>query len=117
MYEFKKLDGEEIVLISDDSILKVDGNDKNISTILTNQRLLLFDYPSSVNNYQEAMKVGRGADYIKQKELILDVYISDIVSITLEDGYDKYLLENTNYFYLKDIQIFQKISDLRKELD
>ena len=56
MYEFVKRDDEEIIIISDDSILCVDGEDKNISSILTNQRLLLFDIPSKSNNYQEVLK-------------------------------------------------------------
>ena len=112
MYEFQKLENEEIVFISDNSILKIDDQEKNISTILTNQRLLLFDYPSSINNYQEVMKISRGADYIKQKEVILDVPLSNIENITKEDSYDKYLLSDTNYFYLRDDELSDKIKKL-----
>lgn len=112
MYEFQKLENEEIIFISDNSILKIDDQEKNISTILTNQRLLLFDYPSSVNNYQEVMKSSRGADYVKQKEVILDVLLSNIENITKEDGYDKYLLSDTNYFYLRDDELSAKIKKL-----
>ncbi len=109
MYEFQKLENEEIIIISNKSILKVDNEERIISTILTNQRLLLFDDPSSINNYQETMRISRGANYIKQKEVILDVNLNDIVSIIEEEKYDKFILTNTNYFYLKDDKIKNEI--------
>lgn len=104
MYEFEKMPGEEIVLISNESVLKKDGKDKGISTILTNQRLLLLDYPSAVNNYKEALK-SRGASYIMRKEVILAVDLQDIVRVETDENYDKYVMANTNYFYLRDDQI------------
>lgn len=108
MYEFQKLENEEIVFISDNSLLKVDNQAKAISTIVTNQRLLLLDYPSKDNNYEEALK-SRGVSYIAKKEVILAINLSDIVSIE-ENDYDKYILANTNYFYLKDLEIKKYIN-------
>lgn len=117
MYNFKKLKDEDIILISDNSILKVDQEEKNISTILTNKRLLLFANPDSSNNYQEVLRTSRGMDYIKQKDIILELNLSDISKIIEEDQYDKYLLNDTNYFYLRDKDIKDKIisEDLIRE--
>jgi len=100
MYEFQKLENEEILFLSDNSLLKVNNQDKNISTIVTNQRLLLLDYPNKANNYEEALK-SKGTSYIEKKEVILEVKLSDIISIEN----DKYLLKDTNYFYLNDDEI------------
>jgi hypothetical protein len=113
MYEFVKRDNEEIIIISDDSVLMVNNAEKSISSILTNQRLLLFDIPSKSNNYQEVLKVSRGVNYIKQKELILSIELNDIVDIVGEKYYDKYILNNTNFFYLRDLEIKNKIKEIK----
>jgi hypothetical protein len=113
MYEFVKRDNEEIIIISDDSVLMVNNAEKSISSILTNQRLLLFDIPSKSNNYQEVLKVSRGVNYIKQKELILSIELNDIVDIVSEKDYDKYILNDTNFFYLRDLEIKNKIKEIK----
>lgn len=105
MYIFDKLENEEIEYISDSALLKVNEQDKNISVILTNQRLLLLDYPSKVNNYEEALK-SKAVNYIEKKEVILAVNLSDIISIEN----DKYTLKDTNYFYLKDEELKKYIN-------
>jgi len=110
MYEFEKLKDEEILLISDNTILKKDEKDINISTVVTNKRLLLLDYPSSVNNYEEALRTTRNQEYLKKKEIILEVNLSDIKEI-IEEDYDKYLLSNNNYFYIKDNEVKNKINN------
>ena len=45
MYEFSKLEGENILLISDEAILLKENIERNISVIITNKRMLLLDYP------------------------------------------------------------------------
>ena len=113
MYKFIKRVNEEIIIISDDSVLMVNNAEKSISSILTNQRLLLFDIPSKSNNYQEVLKVSRGVNYIKQKELILSIELNDIVDIVSEKDYDKYILNDTNFFYLRDLEIKNKIKEIK----
>lgn len=108
MYEFKKIKDEEILFISDNTILRKENIDYNISTILTNKRLLLLDYPSSINNYQEVLRTVQSQEYIKKKEVILSINITEINSI-IEENYDKYYLNNNNYFLLKDENLKNKI--------
>ena len=112
MYNFQKLDNEEILLIRDDSILKKADKDIVISTIITNKRLILLDYPSEINNYEEAMRTSRGTDYIKQKEPILIVNLEDIKEVVKEENFDKYVLNTSNYFYLNDNEVKDKVIDL-----
>lgn len=112
MYNFNKLDNEEILLISDESVLRKDDKEEKISTIVTNKRLILLDYPDASNNYEEAMRTSRGADYIQQKEPILTIDLDDIKEIINENNFDKYVLNTSNYFYLSDNEIKNKINEL-----
>ncbi len=112
IYNFNKLDNEEILLISDESILKKDDKDITISTIVTNKRLILLDYPEKSNNYEEAMRTSRGTDYIKQKEPILIVDLEDIKEIGKEDNFDKYVLNSCNYFYLNNDEVKARLEEL-----
>ena len=112
MYNFNKLDNEEILLISDESVLRKDDKEEKISTIVTNKRLILLDYPDASNNYEEAMRTSRGADYILQKEPILVVNLDEINDIINENTFDKYVLNTSNYFYLNDNEIKIKINEL-----
>lgn len=112
IYNFNKLDNEEILLISDESVLKKDDKDITISTIVTNKRLILLDYPEKSNNYEEAMRTSRGTDYIKQKEPIFIVNLEDIKEIIKENNFDKYVLNTSNYFYLNDNEIKTEINEL-----
>lgn len=112
MYNFNKLENEEILIISDESVLKIGNNEKEISTIVTSKRLILLDYPEGSNNYEEAMRTSRGADYILQKEPILAINLEHIKEITRENDFDKYVLNTSNYFYLNDTLIKTKINEL-----
>lgn len=112
MYNFVKLEGEEIILIKDESILKKDDKEVIISTIVTNKRLLLLDYPEKSNNYEEVLRTSRGSDYVLQKELILAVELKEITNIVDGPAFDKYVLNSSNYFYLKDNDIKNKLKEL-----
>ena len=116
MYNFTKLDGEEIVLISDNSILKMEEKELLISTIITNKRMILLDFPNKSKNYEEMMRISRGMDYIMKKEPILIITLHDILTIVEENGFDKYVLSNLDYFYLNDADIKNKIKETSMRL-
>ena len=112
IYNFNKLDNEEILLISDESVLKKEDKEETISTIVTNKRLILLDNPDATNNYEEALRTSRGIDYVLQKEPILVVNLDEINDIINENNFDKYVLNTSNYFYLSDNEIKHKINEL-----
>ena len=112
MYEFLKLEEENILLISDDSILLKENVEKNISVIITDRRMLLLDYPEKSNNYEEALRTSRGSEYMLKKEPIFIIELDKIKSVEQDSNYDKYILIDTNYFYLKDDNIRNKIIEL-----
>lgn len=105
MYEFQKLVDEEILFITDDTVLKKANNDIKVSLVVTNKRLLLLDYPSKVNNYQENLKGARVLNYLSKKEVILEVFLCDIDVIEKADDYDKYVLKNGNYFFIRNSEV------------
>jgi len=114
MYKFEKLQNEEITLISDDSLLKVNEKQTSISTILTNKRMILFNVPSSINNYEETLRTSRGISYIEYKEPILIVDLNDIKNVEINDDFDKYILNTKDYFYLNDKDIRNAFLNIRK---
>ena len=106
MYNFEKMEHEIIDLIEDDCILLCDRTEKNISIILTNFRLILLDYLS--DDYREVMRISRGMNYLKSKEPFLSINLEDLVKVEHGD-YDKYILKNGNYFFLKTKLLINKI--------
>lgn len=112
MYNFIKLENEEIILISDESRLKKNEEEIIISTILTSKRIILLDYPDKSNNYEEVMRISKGADYILKKEPILIINLNEIKTLEEDDDFDKYLLKNSNYFYLNDPMVKSRIKEL-----
>jgi len=102
MYDIKLLKDENIIYIVDNAVLKKGDNPYEITVIITNKRIILLDYPPKTLNYEEDMRIGRGLDYLKKKEEIHSINIEDIKSIIEEKKYNKYILKDTNYFYLFD---------------
>ena len=108
MYKYKKIRGETTKFISDEAKLKFDKEYRDVSVILTNKRLIILDYPSAVNNYEEALRVSRNVNYLREKEPILILNLTSIDHIENEE-IDKYILKNGDYFYLD-------CDELRKQL-
>ena len=107
MYNFKKLKGEKIKYISDNATLKKDKDFIDISVVLTDKRLILLDYPSGINNFEEVLRISRNVEYNREKEPILIVKLEDIDHIENEE-LDKYILKDGNFFYLQDDELREK---------
>lgn len=85
MYNFNLSDNEEVIKIFDKVLITQDNNERITSIVLTNQRLLFCDY---INNDQaETLRVARGMDYIKYKEVTHIIYLKDIVSVDKDELY------------------------------
>ena len=107
MYDFKKLENEFVKNIIDDCILLTNNVEKNITVIITNMRLLFLDYPNS--GIQEDLRISRGLNYSRKKELFFEIKLEDIKEI--EKGeFNKYILKDTNYFYLKSDEVLKIIN-------
>ena len=105
MYDFKLEQNEEIKLISDNTIIYVDKESKNYTSIITNKRLLILDYPSGVHNSAEDLRISGRMTYIRKKEVISEIYLNDMISLENEKQFYKIILRNGKYLNINDDEI------------
>ena len=113
MYNFDLLNEEKIIYIAKEVYLKKEGTPHLITVVVTNERIIFLDYPDKNFNYEEDLRIARGMDYLKQKEEIYSNYLLNIETIIEEKEYNKYVLKDSNFFYLFDKE--NKIKDYIKE--
>lgn len=102
MYDYQLEKDEEVLIISDDGLLKKGNDISNVSVIITNKRFLILELPIDL----EGFRFGRSINYPIKKEVIFDTPIQSIMSIEYQDNFVKYILDSTNFFYLKDDKIY-----------
>ena len=105
MYDFKLEQNEEVKLISDNTIIYFDKESKNYTSIITNKRLLILDYPSGVHNSAEDLRISGRMTYIRKKEVISEIYLNDMVSLENEKQFYKIILKNGKYLNINDDEI------------
>ena len=111
MYDIKLMDNEKILLISDNSLIYNSNYEKEYTTIITNYRFLVLDFPSNKNNSLEDLRTSQRLTYINKKEIILSIKLDDINDITKQDGYYK-IDFNNNYILIKDNDIVNKLKEV-----
>ena len=79
MLEYVLLEGEEIKLLSDKSLLKVEDKEIPITTLITNQRMMLFDYPKDEESFRSGPQINPIVRM--KKEIILETPLSEIEKI------------------------------------
>ena len=78
MYNFELNIGEKIELISDNTMI-YNGKESRVYTgIITNQRLLILDYPSNIHNSLEDLRISNKIYYIRKKEVIESINLKEI---------------------------------------
>lgn len=102
MYNIKLQDNEQIKEIFDDILLKISNDNIDVSVIITNIRFLILSIPKDT----ESFRVGRVINNPNYKEIIFETDINNIINIEKEDDYYKYILKDTNYFYLNSNKIY-----------
>ena len=112
MYDFKLNKNEEVKLISDNTIVYTSSEEINVTCIITNKRLLILDYPSGIHNSAEDLRISGKMNYIRKKEIIEEIDLSVIASITKENNYYRIEINNKGYINLSDEEI---IKYLKKE--
>jgi hypothetical protein len=112
MYDFKLNKDEETRLISDNTIVYTKNKERNMTCIITNQRLLILDYPSGVHNSAEDLRISGKMTYIKKKEVIGGIDLKDIETIIKETDYYRIELKNKEYINLNDDDIIEYLNNL-----
>lgn len=107
MYNFDLLNEEEIVRIFDELLIKQADKQKIISAVLTNKRLLFFEFVN--NDYIETLRTARGMSFIRDKEVSYILDLNDIESIVVEEYYVINLKDNIS-FEFDDKELFKLLS-------
>ena len=111
MYDIKLMDNEKILLLSDNSLIYNSNYEKVYTTIITNYRFLILDFPSNKNNSLEDLRTSQRLTYINKKEVILSIKLNGITNITKQDDY--YRIDfNNNYILIKDNDIIKKLKEV-----
>ena len=111
MYDIKLMGSEKILLISDNSLIYNSNYEKEYTTIITNYRFLVLDFPSNKNNSLEDLRTSQRLTYINKKEIILSIKLDNINDITKQDDYYK-IDFNNNYILIKDNDIVNKLKEV-----
>lgn len=107
MYNFELSDNEKIVEIFDDILIKHNNKEISFTLVLTDKRVLFLDY---IDDYREDLKVGKGINYIRYKELYYQINLIDIKEIIK----DKIILKNKIEFQINDNKLVSLIKNLIK---
>lgn len=96
MYNFKLMDNEEVIKIFDEILIKQGENEKDTIIILTNERLLFLDY-TTLDEGLEVLRVARGTDYIKYKDVYYQINLNDIENISRDKYYQVVLKKQVSF--------------------
>ena len=107
MYNFDLLNEEEIVKIFDELLIKQGDRQKMISAVLTNKRLLFFEFVN--DDYIETLRTARGMSFIRNKDVSYIIDLKNIESIVEEEYYVINLKDNIS-FEFDDKELFELLS-------
>ena len=104
MYNFNLLKNEKIIKVFEEIYIIQEENEKVTTIALTNKRLLFLDYLNE-NEGQEVLRIARGTNYLKTKDVYYYINLNDIKSITKEEYY-QIILKNNQSFEFDDEELY-----------
>lgn len=108
MYNFELIDDENVVKIFDEVFIRQGENEKITSIVLTNKRMLFLEY-IVLNEGNEFLRVARGVDYLRKKDVYYQVNLNDIIGIDKLEYY-KVTLNNNMVFEFDNDELFSLLS-------
>ena len=94
MYNINLLKNEQVIAVFDDTFIKQSKNQKLTTIAITNQRLLFLDYFNETS-IEETLRIAKGIDYLRQKEIYYKIELKDITEVLEDDYYYIKLKDNT----------------------
>ena len=76
MYNFNLLKNEKIIKVFEEIYIIQEENEKVTTIALTNKRLLFLDYLNE-NEGQEVLRIARGTNYLKIKDVYYYINLND----------------------------------------
>lgn len=108
MYNLNLENSEKLIEIFENEYVKQGDNEKNTTIAVTDKRLLFLDYMK--DDPDEVLRIARGVDYIRYKEIYYQIRLSEIEKILKKDLYSV-LLKNGNEFEIEDDKLFNLINN------
>ena len=108
MYNLNLENSEKLIEIFENEYVKQGDNEKNTTIAITNKRLLFLDYMK--DDPDEVLRIARGVDYIRYKEIYYQIRLSEIEKILKKELYSV-LLKNGNEFEFEDDKLFNLINN------
>lgn len=104
MYNFDLKKNEEIIKVFEDVLINQGENKKTTTIAVTNKRMLFLEYIIQ-NEGLELLRVARGTDYMRCKEVYYQIELSIIKSITKNKIY-RIILEDGNSFEFDNDELY-----------
>ena len=112
MYNFNFLKNEELREVFDDVWIAQGKSEKCTTIALTNQRLLFLDYDKL--DPRENLRVGRGVDYARFKEVYYSIDLKSIKSVSNKEEIIIIVLSDGYEIEIENVDLFKLI---KKEID
>lgn len=112
MYNFNLNKDKEIIKVFDDVLIRQEGNEKVTTIALTNKRVPFLDYLIE-NEGLEVLRIARGMNYIKYKEVYYQINLNDIERI-IKDKFYKVILKNKNSFEFDKGELYSLLEQVIK---
>ena len=84
MYNFNFLEGEQLINIFNEILVRENNNERIVTIALTNKRLLFLDY--TTNNWLDALRITNKLNLVRTKEVYYQINLDDI-KLLIEDEY------------------------------
>ena len=104
MYNFNLIEGEGIVKIFDKVLIKQNENQKYTSIALTNKRLLFLEHLNP-NEGLEVLRIAKGANYFKTKDVYYQINLEDILNVLPGENY-QVILRNGMLFEFDNEELY-----------
>ena len=68
---------------------------------------MFLDYPNAINNSMEDLRISGKINYIRKKEIVTEVYLSDIDKVVNENDDYKIILKNKQYIIMDSYVVIE----------
>lgn len=107
MYNFNFIEDEKLINIFDEILIKQEKNEKITTIALTDKRLLFLDYIT--NDGYEALRIAKGINFVKYKDVYYEIDLSNIKSISDKDEYYLITLKDNTSFEFNNINLYKML--------
>ena len=117
MVNIELLKHEKISVLSKKVKVKINENISEVSIVITNKRLLVFDYP----NIKDLVNSDKKVDYhiANKKQIVFETKLNNIEKIIENTLFDKYILKDKSCIYIHDDLLrkyFKKQNNIIKKI-